>query len=242
MSNIVRIKKNSNFVVMDKTPLNDKRLSWKAKGIIAYMLSKPDDWTFYLDEVMTHSTDGERAFRSGLNELKEYGYVKREPIREGQRIVRWETVVYENPLLCGFVHVQNEDVQNVHVQNVPPTKNDSTKNELTKNDENIYTLFDCWLEQGIIQHKRMNQKMKSHTNARLEDYSVDELKQAIKNYAEVLKGTQYYWSHKWTYEEFMKPNNVVRFLEEAEPKKNFLDKSNKGKVEIPADEQFENLF
>lgn len=241
MSSIVRIRKNSNFVVMDKTSLNDKRLSWKAKGIMAYMLSKPDDWTFYLDEIATHSTDGMSSFRSGFNELKKLGYIQRVQSRDETGKFNWETIVYEQPVTEN-PQVDIPQVEKPHMENRNLLNNELTKNELTKNDENIYTLFDCWLEQGIIQHKRMNQKMKSHTNARLEDYSVDELKQAIKNYAEVLKGTQYYWSHKWTYEEFMKPNNVVRFLEEAEPKKNFLDKSNKGKVEIPADEQFENLF
>lgn len=241
MSSIVRIRKNSNFVVMDKTSLNDKRLSWKAKGIMAYMLSKPDDWTFYLDEIATHSTDGMSSFRSGFNELKKLGYIQRVQSRDETGKFNWETIVYEQPVTEN-PQVDIPQVEKPHMENRNLLNNELTKNELTKNDEYIYTLFDCWLEQGIIQHKRMNQKMKSHTNARLEDYSVDELKQAIKNYAEVLKGTQYYWSHKWTYEEFMKPNNVVRFLEEAEPKKNFLDKSNKGKVEIPADEQFENLF
>lgn len=230
MKSIFRIKKNDNFVIMDKTFLNDKSLSWKAKGIMAYMLSKPNDWTFYLDELMTHSTDGERSFRSGFKELTDNGYVKREPVREGQRIVRWETIVYENPLLCSFVDVQNEDVQKVDVQNVPSTKNDSTKNELTKNEKDIYTLYDYWNQQGIINHRRMTQKMKRHTKARLEDYSLDELKQAIANYKEVLTDNKYYWTHKWTYEDFMKPSNVIRFLDEAEPKINF---SKNKELQIP---------
>lgn len=110
---------------MDRTALNDDRLSWKAKGIMAYLLSMPDNWTFYMEELQTHATDGERAFRSGFKELKDHGYITRQPVREGQRIVRWETIVHEVPqnkknegdsLLCGFVHVENEDIQNVHVQ------------------------------------------------------------------------------------------------------------------------------
>lgn len=121
MSNIIRVEKNNNYVVMNRTALNDERLSWKAKGIIAYMLSMPDDWVFYVEELVTHSTDGERAFRAGFKELQEAGYVVRKPIREGQRIKSWETIVYEvpqdNSLLCGSVHVENEDVQNLHVQN-----------------------------------------------------------------------------------------------------------------------------
>lgn len=118
---IIRVAKNSNYVVMNRTALNDNRLSWKAKGIMAYMLSMPDDWVFHMKELVTHSTDGERAFRAGFKELQDHGYVTRQPVREGQRIASWETIVHEvpqeNSLLCGFVHVENEEVQNVHVQN-----------------------------------------------------------------------------------------------------------------------------
>jgi len=121
---IIRVAKNSNYVVMNRTALNDNRLSWKAKGIMAYMLSMPDDWVFHMNELVKHSTDGERAFRAGFKELRDHGYITRQPVREGQRIASWETIVHEVPqekdddsLLCGFVHVENEEVQNVHVQN-----------------------------------------------------------------------------------------------------------------------------
>ncbi|MFJ7663931.1 DnaD domain protein [Lysinibacillus sp. NPDC097162] len=120
---IIRVAKNNNYVVMNRTALNDNRLSWKAKGIMAYMLSMPDDWIFHMKELVTHSTDGERAFRAGFKELQDYGYITRKPVREGQRITRWETIVHEVPqvkedsLLCGIVHVENEEVQNVQVQN-----------------------------------------------------------------------------------------------------------------------------
>lgn len=241
MKNIIRVKKNTNFVVMDKTALNDRRLSWKAKGIMAYMLSKPDDWTFYLDEIATNSTDGMSSFRSGFNELKSLGYVKRVQRQDENGKFNWETIVHEVPLTEN-PHVENPHMENPHMENRNLLNNDSTKNEITKNDEYIYTLFEFWNEQRIIKHKRMNQKMKSNTRARLKDYSFEELKQAIKNYSEVLADPKYYWTHKWTYEEFMKPNNVVRFLDEAEPKKNFIDKFNNKGFEPEPDEQFKDLF
>lgn len=97
---IIRVSKNSNYVVMNRTALNDKRLSWKAKGIMAYMLSMPDDWVFYMDELMTHSTDGRDSFRSGFKELKDAGYVERRPIKDEQtkKIIEWETIVHEMPI------------------------------------------------------------------------------------------------------------------------------------------------
>ncbi|UZM97330.1 hypothetical protein OL548_19285 [Lysinibacillus sp. MHQ-1] len=46
---IYRVVKNDNFVVLDKGFLNNDQLSWKAKGLLAYMLSLPDDWDFLSD-------------------------------------------------------------------------------------------------------------------------------------------------------------------------------------------------
>lgn len=97
---IIRVAKNNNYVVMNRTALNDNRLSWKAKGIMAYMLSMPDDWVFYMDELITHATDGKDSFKSGLKELKDNGYVERKPVRDEKtkRIVAWETIVHEAPI------------------------------------------------------------------------------------------------------------------------------------------------
>ncbi len=115
---IIRVAKNNNYVVMNRTALNDNRLSWKAKGIMAYMLSMPDDWVFYMDELITHSTDGKASFRAGFNELKTCGYIERKPIREGQRIKEWETIVHEVPihsLLTDFQEVEKQEVENQEV-------------------------------------------------------------------------------------------------------------------------------
>ena len=58
-------------------------MSWKAKGILAYALTLPDDWTFHISELARHAKDGEDSLRTGFKELKELGYVKRYPVRDG---------------------------------------------------------------------------------------------------------------------------------------------------------------
>lgn len=57
-------------------------MSWKAKGILAYTLTLPDDWTFHISELAQHAKDGEDSLRTGFKELKELGYVKRYPVRD----------------------------------------------------------------------------------------------------------------------------------------------------------------
>ncbi|MDH2862623.1 helix-turn-helix domain-containing protein, partial [Bacillus cytotoxicus] len=95
---IYRVVKDSNYTTINNTGLKDERLSWKAKGILAYILSLPDDWVFYREELATHAKDGLDSLRAGMNELKEHGYLHRFPVKDDKnKIVKWETVIYEIP-------------------------------------------------------------------------------------------------------------------------------------------------
>ena len=51
LDEVIRVRKRpNNFVMLDKTFLEDDRLSFKAKGILAYLLSKPDNWKVIVGE------------------------------------------------------------------------------------------------------------------------------------------------------------------------------------------------
>lgn len=58
-------------------------------------MSLPDDWTVYYEEIISHSTDGIKSFRSGIDELIREGYLRRYPKRENGTIVSWETEIHE---------------------------------------------------------------------------------------------------------------------------------------------------
>lgn len=133
---IIRVAKNSNYVVMNRTALNDERLSWKAKGIMAYMLSMPDDWVFYMDELMTHATDGKDSFRSGFKELKTNGYIERKPVKDDKtkKIIEWETIVHEIPFEphTDFPHMEKPQVgkpeaEKPQVENPPLLSTDNNQ-------------------------------------------------------------------------------------------------------------------
>lgn len=75
MGNFKKI--NGNFVTTSAQVAQDKRLSWKARGIFLYLASMSDGWNFYVDEIAKHAPQGKRSLQSGLKELEEYGYLKR---------------------------------------------------------------------------------------------------------------------------------------------------------------------
>lgn len=80
--------KRSGFTIINNGVLNDTQLSWKAKGLFAYLWSQSDSWDFYEVEVLKHSTDGRASLRAGLKELEENGYLKRYRNRDDKGILR----------------------------------------------------------------------------------------------------------------------------------------------------------
>ncbi|EOO28648.1 phage replication protein [Bacillus cereus VD133] len=106
-----RVNKSKNYTTINNIGLRDERLSWKAKGILSYILSLPDDWVFYMEEISTHAKDGIDSLRVGMKELKKFGYVRRFPVKnEKGKITSWETIIYEVP------QVENPHMENPQVE------------------------------------------------------------------------------------------------------------------------------
>lgn len=80
MTRIIKEYTNK-FTVISNNEVQDKRLSWKARGIFSYLWSMPDNWDFYETEVAKHAPDGRNSLRTGLKELIKYGYLRRERVR-----------------------------------------------------------------------------------------------------------------------------------------------------------------
>ena len=75
------IYRGRRFASVPETIINDPNLSAKAKGFAAYIYFRPDDWTFYMTEVMSHFRDGKDSIRSAFNELIDAGYLRKTQIK-----------------------------------------------------------------------------------------------------------------------------------------------------------------
>jgi len=75
MSTTFKINKNSDFTVMSNHHLRDKNLLLKAKGLLSYMLSLPDDWDYSLKGLVSICKENKDAIRASLNELKSNNYL-----------------------------------------------------------------------------------------------------------------------------------------------------------------------
>ena len=135
---ILRNQKEDNFTVIDNETLHDKSLSWKAKGLLSYLLSLPPDWDLHLSELENHATDGESSTRTGIDELKERGYIHYKKEKDAKGHFQHIYHVYERPKkdpLPENPDVENPDVDNPDVDNqeLQRTNEQSTDLESTNN-------------------------------------------------------------------------------------------------------------
>ena len=139
MSKIIRAKRESkSFALVDKNFINDKRLSYKAKGILVYILSKPDDWKVVIRDLINNAADGKASIYAGLKELERYGYYVKEPVRDedGRRILDWTSMVYEVPVFDEKEEVEKEEVEKEEVENQEVEKRDDNNNDINNNYDN----------------------------------------------------------------------------------------------------------
>ncbi|MCS8620191.1 DnaD domain protein [Lactiplantibacillus plantarum] len=121
---IIRGKRDTNFTIMRNEGLQDVRLSFKARGLMAYMLSLPDDWKFYVKELVKHSDrDGRDAVLSGLKELEKVGYLQRTTHRNKGK---FDSVDY----LLVDVPVSTPQTENPDTDNPTPDKPDTENPQL----------------------------------------------------------------------------------------------------------------
>jgi len=84
--------------------------------------------------------------------------------------------------------------------------------DLDKESAKYKEIFNFWNNQKIVKHIKLTDKMKTKINSSLKDYSLEEIKKAIKNYSIVLKGEKYFWDYKWTLEDFLS-RGLTKFLD-----------------------------
>lgn len=94
---INKIHLTNSFVQIPNATLRDERLSFKARGILAYMLTHTDGWKADYKALARVAKEGREAVSSGLRELDDLGY--RRVVRERREDGRFDTVVhwYDTP-------------------------------------------------------------------------------------------------------------------------------------------------
>lgn len=190
----IRKQYEKGFTTLDNTPLNDKNLTWKAKGLFAYLWSKPDDWDYRVTEVARHSKDGVGSTSTGVNELEKAGYLQRKQNNDhgvfGDSV--WtlsEKPIFKKPItenpLSDKPYTENRPLLNTDELNTDLTNKRDTKtnsashsnaqsvSQLEKEFEEVWSKYPNkkGKKQAFNHYKAWRKSSAKHTN----EYLLDQL-------------------------------------------------------------------
>ena len=95
---VFRTEKISDYAVIAKHHLKNRALSFKAKGLLTFMLSVPPEWDWSMAGLSTLASDGIDCVRSGIRELEKHGYLTRRRIRDARgKLGDIEYIIHEIP-------------------------------------------------------------------------------------------------------------------------------------------------
>jgi len=81
-----RLKKGDHipFTQISNAVLYSPNLSFKAKGLYAYMLAKPDGWNFSARRIAEETKEAEKSIRGSIKELIDIGLIKYNKLPTGR--------------------------------------------------------------------------------------------------------------------------------------------------------------
>lgn len=140
---LFKVEKRKNYTIMSNHHLQNKNLSLKAKGLLSYMLSLPEDWDYSLAGLEANCKESKTALTTALNELKANGYVKIEKMYPNQtksKKIEYVYNIFEEPHLGQDIHKQDIenldlDFQDVEFNTQQNTNKQSIKEQIDKDDK-----------------------------------------------------------------------------------------------------------
>jgi len=102
MDEVLLIRRTpSTAVAIPVATLQDTRLSFRARGVLAFLLTFEDDTLISTADLPQHGTEGRDALRKALGELKEFDYVRQTRYSYvddlGRTLWAWETTIGDVP-------------------------------------------------------------------------------------------------------------------------------------------------
>lgn len=134
---IIRSKRpEQRFIVVSKDISDNVSLSWQARGLLIYLLGKPDNWSVSVSHLVTQTRDssrksGREAVTAIIGELIASGYIKRSEHQrhdESGYMSGYDYTVFDEPCtgqpFTGFPTKANPQLLNTDLEqelNTPPT-------------------------------------------------------------------------------------------------------------------------
>jgi hypothetical protein len=216
----IRIDKNENYTTIANFALNDPNLSLKAKGLWAFLMSKPNDWKISYRGLMSQLKEGQSAILSAMKELEKEGYLVRgEKFRmPGGTFKQDDSILFEKPCVENLSADSSRTKVNTDKVNTDKYINDTFKTN--KNGSTNKPLLQKLIE-IINPNEKITPSRLNHLSGRLNDgYMPEELIGAAKEFA---KSDWHMKYGQMSIDNLLAPSKIGRWHNQAvKPKKKVI--------------------
>lgn len=94
----LRKRRAGGFVSIPSTTIRDKELSFRARGVLGWILDHPDGWDIRSEVIAHEGAEGREAIRTALAELAAHGYYRVERRRQADGQVLTVTAVSDTAM------------------------------------------------------------------------------------------------------------------------------------------------
>jgi hypothetical protein len=153
---MAKLTVKNNYATIPNNFLNRNDISLKAKGLFAYLQSKPNDWQFSKERIALQLKEGIDSLKSAFSELKKAGYLKTVPQKNSEgKFIGWDYILDDNP--TGGKTVGGE----IHPSENPTdiSKKEYSKKDIEKKNKE-YTFFQKKQKKPYFMNKPMTQDLK----------------------------------------------------------------------------------
>lgn len=176
---MAKLKKNlREYARIPNSLINNKEVSFKAKGLFAYIESKPDGWEFAINRIAYDTKDGKDSIRVGLLELEQAGYLKRQKYQNESGY--WKTLYILTDIPFDYVS-ENPTSENPTQEN-PTLENPINNKERSNKERNKKERSDTQLLNLLNEKTERNFKLlpRGYKNT-LDKFTLNEISQALDN-------------------------------------------------------------
>ena len=183
---VIRVQKAKNYTVMANYHLRDKRLSFKAKGLMSFMLSLPEEWDYTVNGLSAFATDGRDGVREALRELETAGYLRMGQSRTSGKFGKTEYIITEKPFtgnpLTGKPITAKPITENPTQLNTKEVITKEVSKEVVSNghDDGLSECVKFWQDNMM---RDMTPFEFQTMESLIEDYSLEWTKEAMKKAA-----------------------------------------------------------
>ncbi len=165
--------------------LNNPDISFKAKGLYAYLNSKPDNWDFSVERIAAQVKEGIDSVRAGIQELEKTNYLKRIKYQNEKGFWEIDYMLFENPMEGESYLGKSDEGKHPKQYKKEYTKKENRRKEEIDNDlhEKIQAIIARINQHAGTSFRADTKESARMISARLKTYSLDDALRVVDTMA-----------------------------------------------------------